>query len=105
MKLFEKLEDIRKERGALAVALIDPDTKNDEILLLMINLINDCDFDIIFVGGSLISDNEFDRRLEFIKNNTNLPLIIFPLPYNSSTLNELFRSGNIFSIDAILLWL
>jgi len=78
MKLFEKLEDIRKERGALAVALIDPDTKNDEILLSMINLINDCDFDIIFVGGSLISDNEFDRRLEFIKNNTNLPLIIFP---------------------------
>ena len=78
MKLFEKLEDIRKERGALAVALIDPDTKNDEILLLMINLINDCDFDIIFVGGSMISDSDFDKRLEYIKNNTNLPVVIFP---------------------------
>ena len=78
MRLFEQLENIRRDRGAIAVALIDPDTKNDEILLSMINLINDCDFDIIFVGGSLISDNEFDRRLEFIKHNTNLPLVIFP---------------------------
>ncbi len=78
MKLFEQMENIRSIRGAVAVALIDPDTKNDEILRSMINLINGCDFDIIFVGGSLISDNEFERRLEFIKNNTNLPLIIFP---------------------------
>ena len=78
MILFEQLENIRRDRGAVAVALIDPDTKNDEILLSMINLINECDFDIIFVGGSLISDNEFDRRLEFIKHNTNLPLVIFP---------------------------
>ena len=78
MRLFDKLEHIRKDRGAVAVALIDPDTKNDEILLSMINLINECDFDIMFVGGSLISDNEFDRRLEFIKHNINIPLIIFP---------------------------
>jgi len=33
MRLFDKLEHIRKDRGAVAVALIDPDTKNDEILL------------------------------------------------------------------------
>ena len=78
MRLFEQLENIRRDRGAVAVALIDPDIKNDGILLSMINLINECDFDIIFVGGSLISDNEFDGRLEFIKHNTNLPLIIFP---------------------------
>ena len=26
----------------------------------------------------MISDNEFDRRLKFIKDNTTLPLIIFP---------------------------
>ena len=78
MRLFDKMEHIRRDRGGVAVALIDPDTKNDEILLSMINLINECDFDIIFVGGSLISDNEFDRRLEFIKHNTNLPLVIFP---------------------------
>ena len=78
MTIFNQLENIRKVRGAVAVSLIDPDTKNNEKLLPMLNLINDCDFDVIFVGGSMISDNKFDSRLKFIKNNSNLPLIIFP---------------------------
>ena len=78
MKIFNILEKIRKNRGAVAVALIDPDSKYEKILLAMIHLINESDFDIIFVGGSIISDNEFDRRLKLIKKHTNLPLIIFP---------------------------
>ncbi len=78
MSLYKELEIIRKTRGAVAVALLDPDTKYDEILLSMLNLINESDFDIIFVGGSLVSDNEFDRRIKFIKNHTDLPIIIFP---------------------------
>ena len=78
MTIFEQLENIRQIRGAGAVALIDPDTQYDEQLLSMIRLINESDFDIIFVGGSHISDNEFDRRLKFIKENTKLPVIIFP---------------------------
>ena len=78
MSLYKRLENIRKDRGAIAVALLDPDTKYDDILLSMLKLINLCDFDIIFVGGSLLSDNKFDRRLKFIKNNSELPIIIFP---------------------------
>ena len=78
MSTYKYIENIRHNRGAAAVALIDPDTKYDDKLLLMINLINDSDFDIIFVGGSLISDNQFDSRIEFIKNSTRLPVVIFP---------------------------
>ena len=78
MSVLQQLEDIRISRGAVAVALIDPDTRYEQNLLSMIKLINECDFDIIFVGGSLISDNEYDNRLKVIKNNTNLPVIIFP---------------------------
>ena len=72
------MENIRQKRGCAAVALIDPDKKYDDIILPMINLVNKCDFDIIFVGGSMISDNDFNKRLKFIKSNTDLPLIIFP---------------------------
>ena len=78
MNIIDQLENIREIRGAVAVALVDPDVKYDDKLLSMIKLINESDFDIIFVGGSLISDNQFTKRVEFIKNNTNLPLIIFP---------------------------
>ena len=78
MTISKQLENLLHVRGALAVALIDPDSKNDGILLSIINSINDSDFDIIFVGGSHISDNEFDSRVRFIKYNTKLPVIIFP---------------------------
>ena len=78
MSIFKKIERIKQDRGAVAVALIDPDIQYDDILFLMINLINECDFDIIFVGGSRIADKKFNRRLKYIKDNSNLPLIIFP---------------------------
>ena len=44
----------------------------------MVNSINKSKFDVIFVGGSLISDNLFENWINFIKNHTNLPIIIFP---------------------------
>ena len=78
MTILNQLERNRQNRGGSAVALIDPDTKYDNKILSMINLINESDFDIIFVGGSLISDNGFNKRLELIKKHTNLPVIIFP---------------------------
>jgi len=75
---FSKLEKIRAARGAVAIALLDPDLKNDIGLLNMLRLVNDSDFDAIFIGGSLISDNEFESRLEEVVKNTELPVIIFP---------------------------
>ena len=78
ISIFEKLEAVREKRGAVAVALLDPDKKNDNDLLKMIQLVNDSDFDVVFVGGSLISDNEFESRIKAIFENTDLPVIIFP---------------------------
>ena len=78
VSIFKKLEEVRNRRGAAAIALLDPDKKNDNNLLEMVQLINECDFDVVFVGGSLISDNEFESRIKTISENTDLPVIIFP---------------------------
>ena len=78
MKIYSKLELIRLKRGAVAIALLDPDAKNDDGLKKMVQLVNDSDFDAIFVGGSLISDNEFESRIKTVKDNTDIPIIIFP---------------------------
>ena len=78
MKIYSKLESIRLKRGAVAIALLDPDAKNDDGLKKMVQLVNDSDFDAIFIGGSLISDNEFESRIKTVKDNTDLPIIIFP---------------------------
>ena len=78
MKIYSKLESIRVKRGAVAIALLDPDTKNDNRLQKMIDLVNTSDFDAIFLGGSFISDNEFESRIKTVKENSDLPIIIFP---------------------------
>ena len=76
--LYNKLENIRKDRGAVAVALIDPDKKHSKKIPKMVELINNADFDVIFVGGSSMEDEKFKTRLKRIKSNTDLPVIIFP---------------------------
>ena len=85
MKIYSKLELIRLKRGAVAIALLDPDAKNDDGLKKMVQLVNDSDFDAIFVGGSLITDNEFETRIKTVKDNTDLPIIIFPGSSNQLT--------------------
>ncbi len=87
MSVFQTLESIRKDKGCVAVALIDPDKKNDSALSNIVSLVNDSGFDVIFVGGSLISDNAFESRIQLIKENTDLPVVIFPGSSNQLSAN------------------
>ena len=72
------LYKIKNKVNSAAIALIDPDKEHDKKLPKMLDLINDTNFDAIFVGGSTILDNKYEERILFIKNNTSLPVIIFP---------------------------
>ena len=78
MTTYSKLIKLLDNRRCGALALIDPDIKNDISLLETVDKINKSGFDAILVGGSLIQDNNFDDRIKCIKTNTNLPVIIFP---------------------------
>ena len=78
MSTFRQLEKILSTKRCGAFALIDPDIKNDGSLAETVEKINQSGFDAILVGGSLILDNNFDNRIDYIKNNTQLPVIIFP---------------------------
>lgn len=69
---------ISQNNRCSAIALIDPDVKNDIKLDSIIDTINYSNFDAIFVGGSIIMDNLFEKRLKYIKSKTNLPVILFP---------------------------
>jgi len=75
---LNKIESIRKSKGSVAIALIDPDKKNDLKIEELIKKINKSNFDIIFIGGSMMMDDKYQERIKFIKKNTSLPLILFP---------------------------
>ncbi|MBC8311250.1 MAG: geranylgeranylglyceryl/heptaprenylglyceryl phosphate synthase [Candidatus Marinimicrobia bacterium] len=78
MNTYSQLEKLLSAKRCGAFALIDPDIKNDSILLETVDKINESGFDAILVGGSLLQDNNFDTRINQIKKNTELPVIIFP---------------------------
>ena len=76
--LSEYLKNLKsKGRKALAV-LIDPDKTSKDSLQFIIqsSTLNKPDF--FFVGGSLITKNNFEFVVKFLKANTNVPVIIFP---------------------------
>ncbi len=75
---YDRLEAIQARRGACALALIDPDTKNQPRLENIIRLVKNSDFDAVLVGGSLIMDDGFEERIVKIKELSNLPVLIFP---------------------------
>ena len=78
MTAYSKLIEILDAKPCGAFALIDPDIKNDRTLIETVDKINRSGFDAILVGGSLIQDNNFDNRIKYIKDNTKMPVIIFP---------------------------
>jgi len=66
-----------RSKKQLAV-LIDPDKWNIQQSADQIKLFEASGVDYLFIGGSLNVANDFDARVLEIKNQTRLPLILFP---------------------------
>ena len=56
------------------IILIDPDKYNPDLVYLA----NVCKVSYIFVGGSSVKKNNFEKTIKSIKSNTQIPVIIFP---------------------------
>src|SRR5688500_8205122 len=68
----------RQGRKSIAV-LIDPDKVEDPTRLLhLINLANENCIDFFFVGGSLVTTNNLSEVVRNIKENVNIPVVLFP---------------------------
>ena len=68
-----------KEKGKkLFAVLIDPDKQNKEELLYLIEQAVLSKVDIIFVGGSLLTNGSFAECISIIKSNCTIPVVIFP---------------------------
>ena len=78
MSVFQSLIDVYNNRGACYVILIDPDNKNDDLILSQVEMANRSEVDAIFVGGSLMMDGKSHNRLKKIKQIANIPVILFP---------------------------
>lgn len=79
MKLNDNIyQSIQSKKNGIAV-LIDPEKqKDDGQLKQFIEKVNFAKIDYIFVGGSTVTREEIEHTLSIIKQNTSIPVLIFP---------------------------
>jgi putative glycerol-1-phosphate prenyltransferase len=69
----------RKKQGKKSFAvLVDPDKVNKQVLDELIDLSVAAKVDFLFVGGSLVISNHLDECVQHIKQNCDIPVILFP---------------------------
>ena len=78
MQTWQKLIEIRKQRSAGYIVLIDPDKKPLEKSVQFAAKAEKEDADCIFIGGSLLSTSIYDELVKQIKNAVKIPVISFP---------------------------
>lgn len=75
LKLIKRTAIAQKKQIAL---LVDPDGRDVAYFEMMAKTAQEAGVDFVFVGGSLIGDDQMDMCLEAFKRNSSLPLILFP---------------------------
>ena len=78
MKTFDYLLDLREQKGAGFLLLLDPDKLVGENLGAVVKHAQDSGVDAFLVGSSLMTRDIFERSLTEIKKYSKVPVIIFP---------------------------
>jgi phosphoglycerol geranylgeranyltransferase len=79
MSILKTLHDRHKEGKKSIAVLIDPDkVEESSQLLQLINLASENCVDYFFVGGSLVTTTNLAEVVKKIKDNVNIPVVLFP---------------------------
>ncbi|KQC06177.1 MAG: hypothetical protein APR54_07620 [Candidatus Cloacimonas sp. SDB] len=81
MKVYDKLIALSQNRASY-LCLIDPDKIDLEQAIYTAKLCQDNGADGILVGSSLMLTNNFEKNLKAIKDNVEIPVLIFPGIFN-----------------------
>lgn len=77
--IYEQLSQNRREGRKAFAQLIDPDkVTNTRELAQQIRLATECHVDFFFVGGSLITNGDIHKVIASIKEQCEVPIILFP---------------------------
>jgi putative glycerol-1-phosphate prenyltransferase len=74
---MEILKLFQQPKKQLAV-LIDPDKQDTEQLVKIANICKEVCVDFLFVGGSLMTSDDLFRSIRTLKENCDIPVVLFP---------------------------
>ncbi len=78
INIYESILKAKFENRKLLAVLLDPDKIEWETLEILTNKINESPATHIFIGGSLVFSNKIDELIIAIRQNCELPVILFP---------------------------
>jgi len=78
MKIYQKLLNIKEEKGAGFIVLLDPDKLGILEIVDLAKKAEKDEVDALLVGSSLLLSSNFDKAVQKIKENVKIPVIIFP---------------------------
>lgn len=78
MTVYEEIIKSFKVGKKQFALLIDTDDVVEENLAVLVDKINSCGLDFVFVGGSLLLKNNFENIIKRLRANCNVPIVIFP---------------------------
>jgi len=78
MKIYNHIQNKYQAHECQLAVLIDPDLSNVSNLKKTIQYAEDAGVDLFFVGGSLVMNDYLDNSIKAIKNNSTIPVILFP---------------------------
>ncbi len=70
-------EQLFKSQGKKLAVLIDPGKMRQDKLALVVKEAQKHKVDFFLIGGSIISE-KIDKTVDFVKNNSSLPVVLFP---------------------------
>tara|TARA_B100001142_G_scaffold90870_1_gene92693 strand:+ start:4894 stop:5631 length:738 start_codon:yes stop_codon:yes gene_type:complete len=78
MMIYKTILENKKINKKSFAILIDPDKQDKSQLLSIVSKANNVNADYFFVGGSLLTNDSLDNCLTTLKENTDIPVILFP---------------------------
>ena len=78
MTIYKKIQSDKEKNKKSFALLIDPDKQNKKQLICIIEKAQNAKIDYFFVGGSLLTNDSLDLCLNTLKENSNIPIILFP---------------------------
>ncbi len=76
--VYQYLMDVKEQRGAGFLVLIDPDRTSHSTITEEAKKIEDAGVDAILIGTSLMMANGFEDYVEAVSDVVTIPVIIFP---------------------------
>jgi len=78
MNIYNKILKSKQKSEKLFAILIDPDKQNNKSLKDIIAKSKKENVDFFFVGGSLLTNDSLDSCISTLKENCEIPIILFP---------------------------